>query len=154
MPTRIIKNVETGELIVEEISETERRREVLGLPLNATDLEINDAWQIFTTEQLAAQNTEDVLAQLQRAADVAFRLIDWAQKISAAQAGQTLIDQMAQQITDIDNATSLAAVKTPLVAFLTKQRTLDQGFLNEAVENLTRWRRLLQYFRLTGDTTP
>lgn len=87
-------------------------------------------------------------------ADRALQAINWSQKIIAAQAGQTLINGLTNDIADINAALTLLTVKPALVAYMTKQRNFDQGLLDEAVDTLIRWRKLLQALSKTTDATP
>ena len=59
MPIRQTHDMTTGEITLIEISETEARRERLGLPEGTPGFEINAAWDAFQTQQQQAATVRD-----------------------------------------------------------------------------------------------
>lgn len=94
------------------------------------------------------------LSALEAQAAAALRTVDWNAKLAAVQQAQTKLSDLQTQITAVNAASTLAAIKPPLLSALNDINQLITGLVGEAVANLKRERALLQALSQTTDVNP
>jgi hypothetical protein len=84
----------------------------------------------------------------------ALHAIDWSAKIALVVAGRTSVDASRVDTDNLRLAANLTEARTRAADALDKHSNVLDGLIDEAEDNLRRWRKLLQAFSMTEDTAP